>query len=241
MKAIRLLGAALTFVLFAPTAKAGEITGKVTLAGNPAKKEQAVPAATVKTSCPNCRKDYNNIKIVFYKTDAKGGLADVFVYLKGVEGDFPPPAEPIILDQVGCEYIPYIAVGQAGQKIVIKNSDPVLHNVHPIPRVKGNKEFNKAQLPRGKDLEEKFDKEELFLHFMCNVHPWMHSYVCLVDHPFFSLSKEDGTFSIKNVPPGEYEIVAVHRKAHGPKYDGVVKKVTVGEGKAEVDFEVAGK
>jgi hypothetical protein len=77
----------------------------------------------------------------------------------------------------------------------------VLHNVHIIPIVAGNKESNTAQLPKSKDLVYSFAKEEQFLKFKCDVHPWMYSYVTVMSHPFYSVSGEDGTFKIENVPP----------------------------------------
>ena len=38
----------------------------------------------------------------------------------------------------------------------------------------------------------------------------MRSYIAVFDHPFFTTTKEDGSFEIPNVPPGEYEIEAQH-------------------------------
>ena len=107
----------------------------------------------------------------------------MFVSLTKVDGDFKAPAEAVVLDQVGCEYTPYILAAQTGQKIIVKNSDPVLHNVHPTPRVKGNPESNKAQLPKGRDLEYAYDNPEKFLRFKCDVHPWMFAYVNVMEHP----------------------------------------------------------
>jgi len=62
------------------------------------------------------------------------------------------------------------------------------------------------------DLKLTFDAPEKFLRFKCDVHPWMFAYVCVVDHPYFSVSGEDGTFKIENVPPGKYTLEATHRK-----------------------------
>ena len=121
---------------------------------------------------------------------------------------------------------------------MVKNSDPVLHNVHPTPRVKGNSEYNKAQLPKGKDLDFTYNKAEKFLRFKCDVHPWMFAYVSLVDHPYFDVSGTDGSYTIKNVPPGEYVIEAIHRKAHAPKYVGLSQKITVTTDGATADFVV---
>ena len=44
----------------------------------------------------------------------------------------------------------------------------------------------------------------------CNQHPWMKSYVGVLNHPFFAVTAEDGSFTIKGVPPGKYTLVAWH-------------------------------
>ena len=75
------------------------------------------------------------------------------------------------------------------------------------------------------------------MRFKCDVHPWMFAYVALIEHSHFAVTKEDGTFTIKNVPAGEYEIEAVHRKTH-PKGVGLVSKVSVTDAGGSVDFTV---
>ena len=212
----------------------GDITGKVTLKGSQPK-EKKLPLDPL---CSKARKAEGVATTRFYVVDANGGLAEVFVSLKSVPGDFKAPATAAVLDQVGCEYAPYILGVQTGQKITVKNSDPVLHNVHPTPRVKGNPESNKAQLPKGRNLEYAYKNAEKFMRFKCDVHPWMFAYVNVMSHPYFDISAEDGSYTIKNVPPGEYEIEAIHRKSHAPRYVGVTQKITVGADGASADFVV---
>ncbi len=215
----------------------GDVTGKVTFEGTQPK-EKNLPLDAL---CSKTRKPGEIATTRFYVVDDNGGLAEVFVSLKSVNGDFSAPSSPAVLDQVGCEYSPYILGAQVGQKIIVKNSDPVLHNVHPTPRVKGNPESNRAQLPKGKDLDFVYKNAEKFLRFKCDVHPWMFAYVNVMDHPYFAISGTDGSYTIKNVPAGEYEIEAIHRKSHAPKYVGVTKKITVGADGATADFVISKK
>jgi plastocyanin len=137
------------------------------------------------------------------------------VSLQGISGKSTGASAPAtILDQKGCQYIPSILAVQTGQKLVVKNSDPVLHNVHNAPsKTSGNKEFNQAQLPNSPDLTFTFDKPEDFLKLQCDVHAWMFAWVSVFDHPYFAVSGKDGSFKIANVPPGKYKIQAAHRKA----------------------------
>jgi hypothetical protein len=107
-------------------------------------------------------------------------------------------------------YYPQILAVQTGQKIIVKNSDPCVHNIHTKPAA--NPESNQVQMPGGADLTFTFDKPEPFLKFQCDVHPWMFAWVTVVDHPYFAVSDKDGKFTIKNVPPGKYTLEAAHRK-----------------------------
>lgn len=204
------------------------ISGKIILKGTPPP-ERDLPLT------PDCGRLHTTIpKTRIYVVGENGALADVFVYIKeGLNGKtFAPPSEPVLLDQVGCEYTPYVLGLQTGQKLLVRNSDPMMHNVHAMPIVAGNRESNKAQMAKSPDLQYTFDTPELFLRFKCDVHPWMYAYVSVVDNPFFAVSGKDGTFHLKNVPDGKYVVEAVHRKA-----GKLTREVSVANGKSEpIDF-----
>lgn len=213
-------------VAAAQAATAADITGKITLKGTP-------PPEKLLPLTPDCGKLHATPpKTRFYVVGAKGELADVFVSLKGLSGKSTGASAPAaVIDQKACEYVPYVMAVQTGQKIIVKNSDTFLHNVHPMPAVAGNKEVNKAQLP-GTDLNFIFDNVETMLKFKCDIHPWMFAYVSVVDHPYFSVSAKDGTYKIANVPPGKYTVEVTHRKGGvltkeiEVKNDGVVLDFT---------------
>jgi Carboxypeptidase regulatory-like domain len=212
-------------------ASAADITGTVTLKGTPPKEKDITPVM----EDANCSKLHTSVPTThFYVAGPKGELADVIVSLQGVSGKSTgAAAPPMVLDQKGCEYVPSIFAVQTDQKIIVKNSDPVLHNVHDVPGAdSGNKEKNEAQLPNGPDLTFSFSKPESFLKFKCDVHQWMFAWASIFDHPYFAVSGKDGSFKIANVPPGKYKIQAAHRKA------GVVtQEVEVKEGEpAKADF-----
>ena len=221
-------------------AAAGDITGTVTLKGTPPAEKEIKPLE----NDVNCGKLHTEpVFTRFYVVGAKGELADVFVTLKGISGKSTGASSPpLVIDQKGCEYIPYVAACQTGQKIVVKNLDPVLHNIHPTPAntAGGNKEENKAQMAGGPDLNFVFPAAENFLRFKCDVHPWMFAYVNVVDHPYFAVTDKDGKFTIKNVPPGKYTIVAMHRKA-APAPAGMEKEIEVTADGAKVEFALEAK
>jgi plastocyanin len=199
---------------FVPVARAADITGVITFKGTPPPEANYGPKMT--EASPDCAAMYDPAKMPtthFYVVGAKGEFADVVVSLKGVTGKSTgASAPPAVLNQKGCLYTPTILAVQTGQKIIVKNSDTCVHNVHSKPTVDGNQEFNDVQMPGGADLTYTFPKPEPFLKFQCDVHPWMFAWVTVVDSPYFSVSDKDGKFVIKNVPPGKYTVEAAHRK-----------------------------
>ena len=217
-------------------ATAGDITGTITLKGTPPAAKEITPLM----ENPDCKKMHSSTPTTkFYVVGDKGQLADVVVSVEGLSGKSTgASAAPVVLDQKGCEYVPQILAVQTDQKIIVKNSDPVLHNVHATPAEgSGNKEKNDAQLPGSGDLTFSFAKPEMFLKFKCDVHQWMFAWISVFDNPYFAVSVKDGTFKISNVPPGKYKIQAAHRKA-----GTVTQEVEVKEGEpAKVEFTLEAK
>ncbi len=139
-----------------------------------------------------------------------GKLQHVLVWIsKGLEGQrFPIRSDLVNLDQKGCIYKPHVIAVQQGQAINITNSDPTTHNVHPLP--KENREWNKSQTSSSPAIDYAFPRAELKIPVKCNIHPWMQAYIHVIEHPYFSVSGEDGSFEIANLPPGAYTLQAIH-------------------------------
>jgi plastocyanin len=220
----------------APAADAGAAKGSASIAGKISFAGTAPAPEKIKVSAdPYCQKEHKDgleRKVVDVKD---GGLKDVFVYVKsGVTGTYPAPTEAVELDQQGCMYKPHIVVLQVGQPLKIKNNDETLHNIHPRPTV--NAEFNVGQPRKGMESTKTFDKKEVMIPVGCDVHPWMRSYISVMDNPFFAVTDEDGKFEIKGLPAGEYEIEAVHEKLKSQ-----TGKITVKDGeKATLDLSYKG-
>lgn len=142
---------------------------------------------------------------------ADGKLANVFVYLKGGPVDknsFPTPSDPVVLDQQGCRYHPRVIGIQTNQTFKVTNSDNTTHNIHPSPKV--NQEWNQMQAQGAAAIEKKFSRSEILIPVKCNQHPWMKANVGVLAHPYFAVSAKDGSYTIKNVPPGTYTLVFWH-------------------------------
>lgn len=135
-----------------------------------------------------------------------GTLANVFVYLKqGLEGKtFAPPSEEVVIEQKGCWFGPRVLGIQVGQTLKVINADPVSHNIHPLAQV--NREWNQNQPPGAEAFTRKFTQPEVMIRVKCNIHSWMHAWVGVVAHPYFAVTGADGTFQLRNVPPGTYTL-----------------------------------
>jgi len=141
-----------------------------------------------------------------------GTLKYAFVWIKSGLPDqtWQVPTTAVTLDQNGCMYKPHVIGVMAGQQIDVKNSDPTNHNIHPQPQT--NQEWNESQPPGSADKMQTFARQEVMIPVKCNIHPWMRSYIGVVSHPFFAVTGDDGTFTIKGLPPGTYTIEAWHEK-----------------------------
>ena len=188
------------------TANAGGVKGVVNYAGTDADTPIAMNADPTCASLHTTPVDTGKYLV------KDGKLGNVFVYVKtGLEGKkFPTPTEKKVLDQQGCQYFPHVMGLQVGQPLSIKNSDATLHNIHAMP--KSNTEFNQGQPIQNMEFDKTFDKAEVMVPFKCDVHPWMNAYVGVLDHPYYAVSGEDGSFAIDKLPAGTYTLEAWHEE-----------------------------
>lgn len=204
--------------LLVAQAFAGDITGKISFEGVAPK-----PGRLKMNADPVCMKQHK--ETVFGEdvvVNKNGTLKNVLIYVKDGLGKktFEAPSQKVLFDQKGCQYSPHVLGIQTGQELEVRNSDPTLHNVHSLS--KENPQFNVAQPKVGMKLTKKFEKSETF-KVKCEVHTWMGAYIGVFTHPFFAVTGDDGSFSLKKLPAGDYTIEAWHEK-----YGTQTMKVTVG-------------
>ncbi|MFZ3216788.1 MAG: carboxypeptidase regulatory-like domain-containing protein [Candidatus Acidiferrales bacterium] len=208
---------------------AGTVTGKVTLEGKP-DREKAINMSAE----PYCQKA--NPSPVIPPTvvvNDKGDLENVVIYVKDGLGDyvFTTPTAAVPLAQKDCMYSPHIIALMAGQNFEVKNEDQTTHNIHPMP--KDNREWNKSQAPGTSPIDESFARPELAIPVKCNVHPWMKSYIFVFKNPYYAITGKDGSFELKDLPPGTYTI-----EAWQEKYGTQDQTVTIGPKESKsVDFK----
>jgi plastocyanin len=229
-------GGSSTAKKFAAKGNEGSISGAVAFTGTP-----PAPKKIATDADPACGQKNPNLSTED-NVVTNGKLANVLVYIKeGTLADgtkigdwsFDTPATALTLDQNGCHYKPHVSAVVVNQKLNITNSDPTQHNIHFTP--KNNPDWNQSQPNGAAPLSHSFARSEILVPVKCNQHPWMKAYVAVLKHPFAAVTAEDGSFSIKGVPPGAYTVVAWHEG--GATGTEKTTQVTVpASGSATADF-----
>jgi hypothetical protein len=136
-------------------------------------------------------------------------------------------------------YHPTVFGIQSGQELKILNSDPTLHNVHAVGNNgEGKDYFNLAMPQKGMELTRNdFKEADLVVKFKCEVHPWMFAYAGVVDHPYFAITGDDGSFKLENVPAGTYKVSAWQRRGGTQEMEVTVE--AKGEATADFSYEFA--
>ncbi len=181
-----------------PVSDGGKIEGKVVFQGNvPTKK--IIPTKD-KESCGGPR----NEPVVLVGPDKS--VQDAVVYLKEVPKGkaWGKQEKPPEIDNVSCRFKPTVQVVRAGA-IDVLNSDPVLHNTHGFYGKRTA--FNLALPNKGQRITTKLDRPGR-VRVECDAHGWMLAWIHVADSPYYALTGKDGSFSITDIPPGNYTLVA---------------------------------
>ena len=211
---------------YSPAKGTATVRGTVRFEGNPPKRRPLDLGAEEFCVAEHTDKPLRSETTIVGKD---GGLANVFVHVKsGLKGwKFAKATGDVVLDQFGCQYVPHMLGAQVGQTLKVRNSDPIMHNVHAMNMKSGKDLFNRAQTKKGAELTLTL-KRAAFYRVKCDVHGWMGSHVMVVKHPFYAVTGEDGAFTLAKLPPGTYTLEGWHEKL-GTQ----TTSVTVGDGETK--------
>lgn len=216
MKNVLKMGVALAPMLLAPVvaqgyevasvADGGKIAGKVSFKG-------AVPAPRkipITKDAKVCGTGEREVVEVAVNGDA---LKNAVVYVTRIDkGKAWGQIEKPLLDQQGCRFLPEMLVVKKGADITIRNSDPVLHNIHAYEIIGAVRRtmFNVGQPDKGDLKQPAKVRRANVIKIECDAHDFMHSWAFAAENPYVAVSSDGGTYAIDNLPAGTYEVKAWH-------------------------------
>ena len=190
-----------------------------------------------------------------FQVGPTGEFREVVVYLDGIEKGKPFDEGGVAqIEARDCLFLPFTTVVRDDQSVTVVNMDPVMHDIqayetsHLGPRVlfntplpmnphhKRNVGADTHEHLAGQPMTQQIHmtKGRRVFVMQCGFHAYMESWGMAVDNPYYVLTAADGTFSLSDVPPGDYTLVAWHPSV-GPVIE---KKVTV-PAKQSVQVDVA--
>ncbi|MGA3103313.1 MAG: carboxypeptidase regulatory-like domain-containing protein [Terriglobales bacterium] len=137
-----------------------------------------------------------------------GGVANTVVFLRNITHgkSMDLPVQRRFLNQKNCRYEPHILLVPAQATLTVKSSDPLLHTVH----MSGRADYNLPFTAEGQEITRPMTRAGV-VSLRCNAgHVWMNGEMIVASHPYYAVTDSDGNFSLTDVPPGQYEIVAWH-------------------------------
>lgn len=221
----------------------GTITGKVTLDGPaPAPKGFNLVTFPDPEYCGRISNGNGWRLLHDFTVDSSGGFKDVVVMLEGVAAGKPFDLSVPRVEAKDCQFQPFVTVVRDGHAVEVVNMDPVMHDIQayetslklgarvlfnsPLPmnphHKRGDLHANHRHIP-GKSMLEPvhLSKDRRIFVMQCGFHAFMESWAMAVTSPYYAVTDSKGTFTIDNIPPGTYKLVAWHPQT-GPMEERMV-------------------
>ena len=240
----------------------GSLSGRVTYDGDPPAPVSLLPEINdlknpEDKACCKAGPAHQKVKQNWVVDPKSKGVANVFVWIKPpndkvvlpIHKDDQERKDTVVMDQPFCAFVPHVValypqyhdgkkLVSTGQKFLVKNSSIVAHNVRGTTTEKfGNKPFN-YNMPSKDEREYTFKPQPNPITLQCDLHKFMSGYVMILDHPYFAITKADGTFTIPRVPAGaEVKLMAWHEEPGTRALDINGKVITLKKGENTFDFK----
>ena len=128
--------------------------------------------------------------------DVGASAADAVIYFVPDAGAPAPTPGQYVVRTEHKRFLPDVLVVPVGSTVAFPNDDDILHNVFSLS---ANAEFDLGRYGRGESRSYTFDEPGLAL-VHCDVHHAMQADILVVDTPYFTRARDDGTFVLADLP-----------------------------------------
>jgi len=158
-------------------------------------------------------------------------FSGVAVWLtKPEKADSRLPKRRALMEQKDKKFIPHVLVIETGTTVDFPNLDPIFHNA--FSNFNGQI-FDLVLYPPGSSQSVRFRRPGIVRVF-CNIHPSMSAVIAVVDSSYFTITEEDGSFSIPDVPAGAYRVHFFHERATPENLERLTTSVSVTAGTSKL-------
>jgi len=152
-------------------------------------------------------------------------FSGVVIALTSVDNTaMPAAAKHAVMLQKDKTFSPHVLAIQAGSLVEFPNADPIFHNAFSSYN---GQVFDIGLYPPGTTRSVKFSRPGVVRVF-CNIHASMSALIVVVASPYYATTKQDGSFSIADIPAGQYNLNVFHERASETALAGLSRKITVG-------------
>jgi plastocyanin len=143
------------------------------------------------------------------------------------------PAPRATMDQINKTFVPGVLPIVAGSEVRFPNHDQVQHHVYSFSRTKN------FELPLYKGQEAppvRFDTPGV-VKLGCNIHDWMSAVILVLPTTHFTMTDNEGRFTLRGLPPGKYTLAAWHELSRD-KLEDTQQQVDVEASTVDVTFKL---
>jgi plastocyanin len=133
--------------------------------------------------------------------------SDAVVWIEGLHR--PGASAPrVIMKSERKRFAPHVLAAPRAAVVEFPNVDPIYHNVFSVS---GSNRFDLGLYRSGASKTKEFDEPGL-VQVYCNIHPQMIGYVMVVDSDWFAVTGQNGSFRLRDLPAGDYQLKAWHEE-----------------------------
>lgn len=168
-----------------------------------------------------------------FNTGPNGEFRQVVVLLEDIEKGKPfREYSPPRIEAIDCRFMPFVTLVRDLHDVVVVNKDPAMHDIQAYetsqlgPRVLFNVPLPiSKRYPHEAGLSAhvhkhyegtpttqrvRMTKGRRIFSMQCGFHAYMESWALVVDHPYYTITDNEGRFQLIDVPAGTYKVKLWH-------------------------------